>query len=133
MKKILLSLLIFSLIEFDIYGETYTIPLTYQVSPTYTVTVPKTVDISSNETSFNFSVSGDIYLDYKLEVLFQNNTTITNGINTVTVNVSQNKDTFTYIDLLNNTSTSVNLSHQELNSGTWTGTLNILITLKEGA
>jgi len=133
MKKILISLFIFSLISFDIYGESYTIPLTYQVSPTYTVTIPKAVDVSRMQTSFSFSVSGDIYYDNYLEVVFIDKATITNGKNTYSINVSQNKSDFDYDDLVNNASGVVTLSHDELTSGTYSGELKISITLKEGA
>ena len=133
MKKILLIILFLSFINFDIYGESYTIPLTYNVSPTYTVSVPQIVDISNEETSFTFSVSGDIYYDYELQVLFADTATITNGKYSSIVNVSQEKDSFSYEDLNNNISSSVNLIHDSLNSGYWTGELKILITLIEGA
>ena len=133
MKKLLLSILIISLINFDTYGESYTIPLNYSVSPTYIVSVPKSIDVSNNETSFNFSVSGDIYYDYLLEVSFASNTTITNGNYSSIVNVNQDKCLFNYDDLLNKTYGNVYLSHDSLHSGTWSGELNLLITLKEGA
>ena len=132
MKKILPSLLIFILINFDIYAESYSIPLTYDVSPTYTLSFPKYVDVSENETSFNFSVSGDIYYDYLLEVTFDNSTTITNDKYTATINVTQDKSEFNYNDLLNTSVGTVYLSHNTLSSGTWHGELNISINLKEG-
>lgn len=133
MKKILLGILFISIIHFDIYGESYTIPLNYQVSPSYIVSIPKTVDISNEKTSFMFSVSGDIYYDYQLEVLFSDTTTITNGTKIIDVYVTQDKSLFNYDDLSNSSNGVVSLSHNALNSGTYTGTLNLLITLKEGA
>lgn len=133
MKKLLLSLLLFSLISFDTYGESYTIPLSYLVSPTYIVSVPKSIDVSNNETSFSFSVSGDIYYDYQLEVKFASNTTITSGNYSSIINVNQDKTLFNCDDLFNKSYGNVYLSHDYLHSGTWSGELNLLITLKEGA
>lgn len=133
MKKILLGLLLIVVIRFDIHGESYTIPLTYQVSPTYIVSVPKVIDISNNETSFCFNVSGDIYYDYQLEVLFNNVATITNGTKSVDVYVTQDKSLFNYDEIVSRCNGTVYLNHGSLSSGTYSGTLNFTITLKEGA
>lgn len=133
MKKILISLILLSLISFNVYGESYTIPLNYQVLPTYTVSVPKVVDVSRDETSFVFTVSGDIYLDNTLEVVFVDNATISNGTNSTNINVEQDKNTFTCNELINTYTGTVTLNHKPLKSGNWSGELIVLIALKEGA
>lgn len=134
MKKLIIFLLIILSIRFNnIYGETYTIPLNYQITPTYTITMPSIVDISDNQVSFNFSVNGDIYYDSYLQIEFDEQVTISNGYITDVVYVSQDKTDFTYNDFSNNSSATVNINHNKLSAGNWTGELKLVISLKEGA
>lgn len=136
MKKLLLSLLFLNLFIVPVYGETVsssneTISLNYEVAPTYKVTLPVTVDVTENTTQFVFSVSGDIYYDSYLEVLFDETTIITNGKNQVTVYVTQDKTDFHYSELnSDDIHSTITIIHSSLSAGEWTSELNILIALK---
>ena len=138
MKKILISLLLISLFMNNVYAETYSgnfsISLSYNKLPTYTVKIPTTIDVSNNTTPFNYYVSGDIYADQSLQVLFDSNVTLYSQNNTCNAQVSQEKAIFNQNELTNSyTKYGAVITHQKLTSGSWTGELNVVISLIGGA
>ncbi len=138
MKKIILSLLLCILFINKVDGETIThisdntISLSYDIAPTYSVVLPNTIDISNNISEFNFIVSGDIYADTYLEIIFDQSTYINSEKDNVEVTISQEKSNFTYEELNNsNINSSIILNHNGLKAGNYQGYLNLTITLKE--
>lgn len=135
MKKVFVILLLISLISFNTYGETYngktSIELSYTEEPTYSVKIPESLDITNNETYFDYYLSGDIYADQNLQILFDSQTNITNGIDSYVVNITQDKNTYTHEDLSNECTSRVTIIHDELHSGNYTGELNVSISLLE--
>lgn len=137
MKKILISLLLINLFMVNINAETYeadlSIPLSMNVKPSYCVKIPKTINISNNTTYFNYYVSGDIYADKYLQVLFDEQTTIYSKDSECIVYVSQNKTIFSANELTSSYSQCMAcISHNNLESGNWRGTLNVVISLIGG-
>ena len=138
MKKLFISLLLINILSFQINAETYTgstsISLTYDIEPTYSVKIPKTIDISSNTTHFQYYISGDIYADQTLQVLFDKQTTIYNANSSYKVSISQSKTIF-YANELTTAykSYDASISHESLTPGKWFGTLNVVISLIGGA
>ena len=139
MKRILFSLLIINLLSVTCYGQDcsndgdYNITLTYANEPSYTVKIPTTVDVSQNNTIMYFYVKGDIYADQTLEVIFDTSAFISYNNRNIPVTVSQNKSSWTYSELSDSyVSSSVSISHQQLNAGTWFGYMNVAISLQGG-
>ena len=138
MKKLFISLLLINILSFQINAETYTgstsISLTYDIEPTYSVKIPKTIDISSNTTHFQYYISGDIYADQSLQVLFDQETTIYSSNSSCKVYISQDISQFAANQL---TDTYVpykcRIIHNKLESGKWFGSLNVVISLIGGA
>lgn len=137
MKKLLLSLLLINIFALEVSAETYTgsasISLSYDIEPTYSVKVPKVVDVSNETTTFSYYVSGDIYADQTLQVLFDEQTTIYSSNSSCKVYISQDKTEFPY----NQLSTSYGqhtciITHDKLDSGKWYGSLNLVISLIGG-
>lgn len=139
MKKIIfISLLFICLFPSKINAETYTgsasISLSYDIAPSYSVKMPKTIDISNNSTTFFYYVSGDIYADQTLQVLFDNEAYISNANNSCKVLISQSKTNFASYEINNSYSQHYGIiSHQTLDSGKWFGVLNVVISLIGGA
>ena len=138
MKKIILSLLLCFLFINNINGETIThisdntISLSYDIAPTYSVILPTTIDITNNKSEFNFTVSGDIYADTYLEIIFDQCTYISSEKDNIKVTINQAKTNFTYEELSNsNINSSITLNHNDLKAGNYQGYLNLTITLKE--
>lgn len=138
MKKIILSLLLCFLFINNINGETIThisdntISLSYNIAPTYSVILPTTIDITNNKSEFNFTVSGDIYADTYLEIIFDQCTYISSEKDNIEVTINQAKTNFTYEELSNsNINSSITLNHNDLKAGNYQGYLNLTITLKE--
>ena len=137
MKKLLLTLLLVGLFTLDISAEEYSsqtdITLTYNVEPTYSVKIPKSLDISNNETVLNYYVSGDIYADQKLQVLFDSQTEIKNALDSCVLTISQEKSIWTQNELSKTyVSCAAHITHSKLKSGTYIGTLNVSISLLGG-
>lgn len=137
MKKLLISLLLLNIFILDINAETYSnsysISLSYNVYPTYKIKLPKTIDISDEETNFEYFVCGDIYADQTLEVLFDSQTQISSFDKTCNVYISQSKTNFTCNELTNSYTKYIGtITHEELSSGTWNGQLNVVISLIGG-
>lgn len=138
MKKLLLSLLLINIFAINVNAETYTgntsISLAYDKEPTYSVKIPKVVDVSSEVTNFNYYVSGDIYADQSLQVLFDQETTIYSSNSSCKVYISQDISQFAANQL---TDTYVpykcRIIHNKLESGKWFGSLNVVISLIGGA
>lgn len=137
MKKILLSFLFMNLFvslisaqEIDEDG-TYQIFLSYDNKPSYSLLLPTSVDVSENNSSFDFSLKGQIYYDQSLCIDFDSVVEITNGFENKDVFVSQEKNTWDYEEMPDEfVDYTVTLNHDDLKAGTYKGSLNVLITLK---
>lgn len=139
MKRILFSLLFINLLSVTCYAQdcsdegNYSISLTYVKGPDYTVRIPKTVDVIEPNTTMYFYVKGDIYADQTLEVVFDASTIISYNGTSIPVTVSQSKRSWTCSELRDSyVSSSVSISHQQLNAGTWVGYMNVAISLQGG-
>lgn len=134
MKKLLVILLILILSTKTINAQTYenniSIDLTYTKYPSYTVKIPKSIDVTNNNSSFTYYVQADIYADQSIEILFDQTTTISNSVDTEILYIDQEKTIFPYIDLINQVqSSNVSIYHDDLTSGEWFGQLNVMISL----
>ena len=139
MKKILFSLLFINLFSVTCYAQDfsdngeYSIALTCLNEPYYTIRIPSTVDVTEQNTTMQFYVKGDIYADQILEVVFDSSTIITYNSRSIPVTVSQMKSSWTCSELSDSyVSSSVSISHQQLNAGTWFGYMNVAISLQGG-
>lgn len=122
----------------SVNAETYTgnhsISLSYSYLPSYSVKIPKKINISNNTTYFNYYVSGDIYYDSSLQVIFDPQTNIYNNDSSKKVYCSQEKTLWSYDELSNSYSqSSACLTHDNLETGIWHGELNVVISLVGGA
>lgn len=138
MKKLFISLLLISLFATTINAETYTcnysISLSMNVEPTYSVKFPKCIDVSNNVTYFNYLVCGDIYADQILEIDFDKETKIYSSNRYCSVYISPDKTVFTSNELNSNyDSYGVTLTHGELEAGKYTGKITVVISLVGGA
>ena len=138
MKKILIySLLVlnlffvrFSADEYNTDGN-YQITLTCVNAPSYSVKIPRSVNVTNENTTLTFYVKGDIYADQSLRIVFDSSTTLSYNGNSVPVIISQAKNTWSCNELSDSYSSSgINISHSKLNAGTWTGHLNVAISLQ---
>ena len=138
MKKLLLSLLLITLFINDINAESYSgihsISLSYNHEPSYAIKIPKTIDVSNELTTLTYYVKGDIYADQYLQVLFEQNTTLTNKIGeTCNVYTSQDETHFSCANLSSSyLISSVTISHDILSPGEWYGQLKVYISLVGG-
>lgn len=137
MKKLLISLLLINLFTLEISAETYTgnysISLAMQVEPTYTLKIPKAIDVSNNITNFNYLICGDIYADQILQIDFGEETKIYSENRYCSVYISPEKSRFTYDELSKEYSSyNVTLSHKELEAGKYTGKITMVISLIGG-
>ena len=137
MKKFFLLLILINIFTININAETYcgnmSISLKYTSLPKYSVKIPKNIDVTNNTTSFNYYVSGDIYADQTLQVLFDNQTALYSLDNSCKVYISQSKAYFNANELGNKYSTyTCLLTHCDLDPGIWTGQLNVVISLAGG-
>ena len=118
----------------QIYGDTYTsthyISCLYNQEPSYNIKIPKSLDISENTTTFEYFVSGDLYANHSLNIIFEN--TVIKNTNDKTANVTVVQDT-TAIKAENINDTYVKyqckLLHNTLTPGIWSGELKMVITL----
>jgi len=133
MKKILLTILLIALSANKICAETYTIPVSYNVAPTYTLRLPSRIDVSQQETQLVFYIKADIYMDQTLNVEFDQNTVIYSDHSSSNIEVCPYKYTFTSNDLsVSFNPFFINLSHNNLDVGTYSGYLNFEIYLQGG-
>lgn len=137
MKKILSTILLLTFfispIKADDYASegNYQISLSYNKTPSYYVKIPTNFDCSNNESSFYFYVKGNIYNDQILNIDFSDSTVLTSDTKQVIINVSQNKKDFYSNELSDEfISSTIYLNHDNMSAGTYTGILNIHITLK---
>ena len=139
MKRLLLSLLLLNLLFVKCYADNYTTDGNYSIAlscdkaPTYIVKVPQILDVTNENTIMYFYVKGDIYGDQTLRVVFDTSITLTSNNRIVPVTVSQGKSSWTCSELSDSyVSSSVFISHQQLNAGTWSGYMNVAISLQGG-
>ena len=117
-------------VDAESYNANYSISLSYNVAPTYAVKIPKTLDISNNNTNFNYYVCGDIYADGILQVKFDEEVTLTNSNTSKKAYISQTKTDFKQNELTNDyTRYSASITHDNLSPGKWQGQLNVVISL----
>lgn len=138
MKKILIALLLINLFAIEVDGQTFTgntsISVSYDVEPTYSVKIPKTIDITNPTTSFNYYVLGDIYADQVLNVVFDSSTTVSNNSNSYNVDIAQEKAIWEYSELTNTYKQyEATISHQTFSAGNYVGQLNVSIYLTGGS
>lgn len=138
MKKILIALLLINLFAVEVDGQTFTgntsISVSYDVEPTYSVKIPKTIDITNPTTSFNYYVLGDIYADQVLNVVFDSSTTVSNNSNSYNVDIAQEKAIWEYSELTNTYKQyEATISHQTFSAGNYVGQLNVSIYLTGGS
>lgn len=137
MKKLIISIFLINIFMTSVNAETYTgdscISLSYDYLPSYSVKIPKKINISNNSTTFNYYVSGDIYFDSYLQVLFDKETTIYCNDKSAIVNTNQDKTLWSHDELSSSYQKySACISHDALNSGQWHGELNVVISLVGG-
>ena len=139
MKKLLFSLLLLNILTVHVHGQDYTddgdysISLNYTRAPSYTVKLPQVVDVSNENTIMTFYVKGDIYGDQSLRVIFDHSAILSYNDETISLSVTQTKDSWSYNELSDSyTGSSISISHAKLRAGTWAGYLNVAISLQGG-
>ena len=139
MKRILLSLLIFNLLFINCHADEYSTDGDYSISlnctnaPVYSVKVPYAVNVTNKNTTMNFYVKGDIYADQHLWVVFDSSSVLYSNDRTVPVVIIQEKSSWSSSELNNAyVSSGVSISHTELSAGTWSGYMNVAISLQGG-
>lgn len=137
MKKLIISLLLINLFVNSVCAETYdgscSISLSYNYLPSYSVKIPKNLNITNNTTDFDYYVKGNIYFDSCLKVLFDEESTISSNNKNMKIYITQNKTLWNYNELSNSyTKYSASISHDTLKAGTWHGELNVVISLTGG-
>lgn len=138
MKKILISLLLITIFVKNVDAETYignhSISLTMRIEPKYSVKIPKQLDISNNETYFEFLICGDIYADQILQIDFDEETKIYSNDRYCSVYIFPEKTQFVSNELTNEYCPyGVTLKHDELKAGNYEGKLTMVISLIGGA
>jgi hypothetical protein len=102
-------------------------------APSYSIRIPKTVNVINDNTIMDYYVKGDIYADQTLMVVFDSYTVLTYKNRIIPVTVSQNKYSWTCGELTDSyVSSSVSISHTKLSAGTWLGNMNVAISLQGG-
>lgn len=131
MKYILLGALAFQLLAKPInVQDNYIISLNYEKQPTYTVKIPKRINITNNECQFEYFYKGDIYANQELHICFPNIASISDGIRNIEIDVVQDNKVYTYTNLTSDyQSDIVTLSHDDLPAGNYTGELCVEIYL----
>ena len=132
MKKILIIILILISYTHKVSGENYfEIPVTLLIEPTYSIKVPKRVDITSSSTLLSFYIKADIFLDQQLIIDFDDNVNIASSKDIVSININPSTFLFNANDLNNNYDCkTINLTHGSLSSGNYLGLLNFTISLR---
>lgn len=111
---------------------TYTINLSCNKSPSYSVKIPKSISIEEPSTQLNFEVKGDLYNTQKLNIVFDSTTTLSYGTKSEPVTIHQTKSSWSNKELTNDyLSSYITITHNPLSAGYWTGTLNVRIQLSE--
>jgi len=133
MKKLLTILILLNLFTNNITAlETKTVTIVHNVEPSYSVLIPKKLDVTRETTTLDFKVKGDIYADQLLKVIFEDETTITNGRKDLLLTINQEESGFDYQELANGyISSSIEITHASLSSGKWSGQLNVYIYLED--
>jgi len=130
MKKLLFFLFINLFTTCISAQENYTVYLTGHVEPTYSVKIPSSIDITNQQCSLTYEIKGDICANQTLNITFDSTTNISDGIRSIPVSISQNKTNFAYSELSDTyTAYSIDISHSKLPAGTYTGQLNVYISL----
>lgn len=138
MKKIIISILLINLFTIPIQAETYSgsysIALDMAIEPTYSIKIPKTIDVSNNETSFQYLICGDIYADQILRIDFGRETKIYSENRYCSVYITPDKNEFSSNELENEyLPYNVVLRHSDLEAGNYMGKISLVISLIGGA
>lgn len=111
---------------------TTNVPVTATIDSQFTVSIPKTLDLSSKTTTYDIAVSGDIASNEKLKVTPLTTVEMTeeNTLKTaINATVTQDKKEWNFSDVSSSTATSGTIS-ANLTAGEWAGTLAFNITLE---
>lgn len=118
---------------------TQNVELYANVVSSYTVKLPRKVDVKNNETSFEIEIKGDIAGDEKLTVTVPESAslleTAVNSHNSIALTVANEKNVFTYSDLKSDYvsggdgSSTVSITHSTIPAGNWSVNLPIVIAL----
>ena len=121
--------------------ETGNVSLYASITSTYSLLVPKTVEVSNNEKTFNVYAKGDLDPTKQLEVNYQSgtyalsNTAQSDAHENVSLNISVANNTFTVTDLTGTYNsdkyTTFTISHASLKAGSYNATLPITISLQD--
>ena len=137
MKKILISLLLLHMCIFRCLADNYDTDGDYIINlssvhtPEYSVKIPRIINVENQNTYIHYAVRGDIYADQVLKVVFDETTTLSDGVRNVVINVEQSKNTWTSEELCDTyQDSSLTLSHTALKAGIWSGHLNVMISLQ---
>ena len=98
----------------------------------YTVTLPKTMTVNNGDNAYNVNVKGDLAGDEAISVVPDATVSLSSeGKDAITGNITQEKQTFTYVDaskkaddVLTGTDASGNININGLTAGHWYGIFN---------
>ena len=115
-----------------------TVQLTATKASSYTVTLPKSVDISADSTKFDVSVQGDINGNEKIIITMQDTTITETGSGSVkhedipvTVEFGTGKSqSYTHSEIKDLNTKQATLTHASIPAGTWSGSLNVNIKVE---
>lgn len=112
---------------------TTNVPVTATVNSSFTVTIPKSIDISNENASYNIGVSGDLAGNEKLTVVPTQTFEMKEKNNfkqPVTATVTQDKKEWSYTDVAASIGTSGSIA-ANLSAGDWTGVLAFTVDIKQ--
>lgn len=143
MKKILMNFCIVIVMLFvsivptfatDIKNTgTTNVPVTAIVNSSFTVTIPKSIDISNENASYNIGVSGDLAGNEKLTVVPTQAFEMKEKNNfkqPVTATVTQDKKEWSYTDVAASIGASGSIV-ANLSAGDWSGTLAFNVSISQ--
>ena len=137
-KKFLAFVLLLSLCSSTtVMAEEQTSEIVCTIPSSYTVSIPKTINLVNGQTNYNITVSGDICSDETVKIIPEN-TTITmvntednNISSTATITQSEENTLFNFTEIKNNTSKqgTITFNTESLTAGNYAGTVNFLISV----
>lgn len=120
--------------------EDKSVELFANIASAYTVTLPKSVDITNEKSTFDVKVQGNIAISEKLNIvvfdteLTENVIDINNAHAPIPVEVTignAKEKSYSYLEIADELIDQITLSHEPLSSGNWTGSLLVKISLNK--
>lgn len=135
--KRLLSLLMICILSMSLFisanADQKTIPITANISGTFEVNLPTSIEIANNKTSkVPYYVQADLPHNQSLLVTIKDSIDLTNDFqNRVIANVMNSKNKYNSDEITNKTKESIQITSEYLKAGTWNGNFDVIISTVE--